>query len=100
MVLTSEKLQSHSEAEEGVSIGQVKDRKKTVLQTPTHTETTVSPQKQYRSTHLLTEQHTQEVLKHAAITMETTIWADRRGLRSRRDLTKAVTIEKERTKLL
>jgi hypothetical protein len=42
ILLTPKKLQSHSEAEEGVSVGRFKDRKDAGLQTPTHSETIVS----------------------------------------------------------
>jgi hypothetical protein len=46
-MLTLEKLQGHSEAEEGVSIGHVKDRKEAGLQTPTYTKATASTPRQY-----------------------------------------------------
>jgi hypothetical protein len=46
--LTPEKLQGHSETEEGVSIGRLEDRKEADLQTPTHTETTASAESSTR----------------------------------------------------
>jgi len=55
MLLTLEKLQSHSEAEEGVSMGgRSKDRKKADLQTTAHTETTASTQGRHRDINIIT----------------------------------------------
>jgi hypothetical protein len=58
MLLKLKKLQSHSEAEEGVSVRQFKDRKEADLQTPIHNKTTVLTQttpehiSAYRAVHI------------------------------------------------
>lgn len=77
-MLTLEKLQGHSEAEEGVSIEQVKGRRGAGLQTPTYIKAIVSTQRQSRSTEFGTEQHTQGLLKCTATTKETFVSADYR----------------------
>jgi hypothetical protein len=79
MLLTPKKLQGHSEAEEGVSVGHFKDRKNAGLQTHTYTETTASARKHQRNTSFSTEQYTKELPKRTAATTETLVLVDRRG---------------------
>lgn len=77
MMLTSKKLQSHSEAEEGVRIGLLRDRKGSALAvTYSHQDHCLNMRATWEQQISILEQHTQRLQKCTTTTEETLIWAD------------------------